>query len=153
MAENIYKTASGFEFWQNWDNDGTLSWRNDKTLKLYHQIKEEERSFSDPCMFYAFSDEQFEQGMKIAKQHMQPGEKMLKGRYGMFATQAAYDRWVEHLNACDQRIKRECDPQEVYCYEYNNYECCISWEGDEEAYKVVRSIWGADVEVKRFNRL
>lgn len=154
MAENIYKTASGFEFYQDFeDSEGMLTWKHAKTLDRYHELKDKQRNFSDPCMFYAFSNEQYEQGEKIAKQHMQPGEEILRGRYGMFATQAAYNRWVKHVTECDQRIKAECDPQEVYCYEYNNYECCISWEGDEEAIKVVRAIFGEDVEVKRFNAL
>lgn len=41
-----------------------------------------------------------------------------------------------------EKIKNECDPQEVYFYEYNNSECIFS--DDEQAYDVVCSIFGQD---------
>lgn len=44
----------------------------------------------------------------------------------------------------EARIKNECDPQEVYCYEYNNHECCIAFDGDIEAIRLVAGIWGVE---------
>jgi len=41
-------------------------------------------------------------------------------------------------------IFHECDPQEVYCYEYNNHECCIAFDGDIEAIRLVAGIWGVE---------
>lgn len=51
------------------------------------------------------------------------------------------------------RIKNECDPQEVYFYEYNNHECMISWDGDLEAIRLIIDTWGKDVAatIKRYN--
>ena len=49
-------------------------------------------------------------------------------------------------------IPKECDPQEVYFYEYNNHECMIAWDGDKEAYDLIVGYWGEEV-AKTIERL
>lgn len=48
----------------------------------------------------------------------------------------------------NRQIKEECDPQEVYFYEYNNRECCMAFDGDQEAYDMIVNIWGEEIASK-----
>ena len=54
-------------------------------------------------------------------------------------------KYLDRLHEYDDRIKEDCDPQEVYCWEYNNHESFLSWDGDMGAIQVIIDIWGADV--------
>ena len=45
-------------------------------------------------------------------------------------------------------VKEECDPQEVYFYEYNNHECQYAFDGDYEVYKLVSDIFGEYIASK-----
>lgn len=45
-------------------------------------------------------------------------------------------------------IKESCEPQEVYCYEYNNHECQYSWNGDYSAIEIIIDIWGKEIAHK-----
>ena len=53
----------------------------------------------------------------------------------------------------EKQIPTECDPQEVYFYEYNNHECMFAWDGDKEAVEIIIRHWGKDVakSLKRYN--
>lgn len=50
-----------------------------------------------------------------------------------------------------EAVAKECDPQEVYFYEYNNYECMYS--DDDEAIGVIIDIFGVEVAktIKRYS--
>lgn len=148
MATYTFKT--GMTVTQDWDRDGYLVIENAKTLKLYHELNDKASRYDDPCMFYAFSQEQFDRGMEKVKPHLKEGQEVLRYRYGLFSTKEAYDKLIDFLTHKDEIIAKECDPQEVYCYEYNNYESCIAWEGDKEPYEIVKRIYGPDVKIHRF---
>ena len=65
---------------------------------------------------------------------------------------------IKHSSAFDEfakRVKQECDPQEVYCYEFNNYECMLSWDGDEQAIRLIIDYYGVETArtVRRWNAL
>ena len=62
-----------------------------------------------------------------------------------FATKVGAKRLFEFYDAINDKIHSEYGPQEVYFYEYDNHECCIAWDGDLEAIKIIIGIWGADV--------
>lgn len=72
---------------------------------------------------------------------------------GTFGTDAGLDAFFNFYKESRSAIPRECDPQEVYFYEYNNYESMYAWDGDLEAIKIIISYWGADVahNIKRYN--
>ena len=59
-------------------------------------------------------------------------------------TKDGIERLFKFYEDMEARIKNECDPQEVYCYEYNNHECCIAFDGDIEAIRLVAGIWGVE---------
>ena len=53
-----------------------------------------------------------------------------------------------------RRIKEECDPQEVYFWEFNNHETPYGWDGDIEVMRIIVVTWGYDVAIglKRYCR-
>ena len=63
-----------------------------------------------------------------------------------------YDADVKEILAFSDKlnkmVKEECDPQEVYFYEYNNHECQYAFDGDYEAYELVSDIFGEDIASK-----
>lgn len=44
-----------------------------------------------------------------------------------------------------EQVAKECDPQEVYFYEFNNFECMYGYDGDEEAIRKVIEFFGVEV--------
>ena len=58
-------------------------------------------------------------------------------------------------NAFDKMFSlaaQECDPQEVYFYEFNNHECMYAFDGDDEAMELVIKIFGVE-KAKQVNRV
>ena len=126
--------------------DGALIWENSKTIKRYQQLCNE-RSAIDTAkfdIFWAFSNQQFADGLKSIRP-LKDGEKLVRIGAGGFGTRDGVDRYLKCLHEYDDRIKEDCDPQEVYCWEYNNHESFLSWDGDMGAIQVIIDIWGADV--------
>lgn len=126
--------------------DGCVVMHNDKTIKRYKELNEEKWGFdchSCDC-FFAFSAEQFKEGLKKIRP-LEKDEKLVNVGAGLYGTRDGVEKYFAKYEEIDKKIKQECDPQEVYFYEYNNHECMISWDGDAEPYKIIVSIWGVDV--------
>ena len=138
-----------FEFAPNWDNDGVLEYKNAKTLKRYRELLHEQSHVDTKQfdVFFAFSSEQFAEGLKSIRP-LADGEKLVRVGAGGFGTKDGSKRLFEFYESIDAKIKAECDPQEVYVYEYNNHECCIAWDGDLEAIKIVLSLFGEEAARK-----
>ena len=138
-----------FEFAPNWDNDGVLEYKNAKTIKRYRELLHEQSHVDTKQfdVFFAFSSEQFEEGLKSIRP-LADGEKLVRVGAGGFGTKDGAERLFEFYESIDAKIKAECDPQEVYVYEYNNHECCIAWDGDLEAIKIVLSLFGEEAARK-----
>ena len=146
------KLASGLEFYRDFENsEGAICMTNAKTVKRYHELKYESQPDCDKYgVFFAFSNEQFENGYKrlVELGHIKDGDKVK--RYS--ESSGLFGASVEKLKSFfgfyadkDKLIREECDPQEVYFYEYNNHECMYDWEGDENAIKIIIDVWGVDV--------
>lgn len=138
-----------FEFSPDLDNDGMLNYKNAKTLKRYHELVNE-RMYVDTKkfdVFFAFSKEQFEEGLKSIRP-LAEGEKLVSIGGGGFATKDGAKRLFEFYDSIEAKIKAECDPQEVYVCEYNDHECCIAWDGDLEAIKIILSTFGEEAARK-----
>ena len=92
----------------------------------YYEIKNEISSFSHPEVFYAFGDDSFKEQSK----QMPKGEKIVRGFIGgMFGTRRGLTAMADAMIANNEKIRNECTPQEVYDYEYANYEC--GYTGDD----------------------
>lgn len=91
-------------------------------------------------IFYAFSDEQFADGLAkcgYTQADVDRGDIVTDG-LGGYGTMKAFDKRNEFYAQCNERIKRECMPDEIFSYEYLNYEC--NYTGDiEDALKVTQS--------------
>ena len=123
--------------------------RNARTLKRYQQLQDEKYHidcYKYDC-FFAFGDKQFAENSKRIRP-LREGEKYVSAGAGLYGTRDGLDRFFAAYNAVDEKVKQECDPQEVYFYEYNNHECQISWDGDVEPYRIVKRIWGEETASK-----
>lgn len=133
---------------QDLDNDGYLRISGAETLKHYSELCEKQHTLpvKEWGIFFAFSNEQFDEGYNdlVKRGFIKDGDKVKRFGGGAFGTTEAMKRWVEEASAIDNQIKTECDPYEVYLYEYNNYECCIDWDGDQRAVEHVLRLYGLD---------
>lgn len=152
----INTTKRELRYYRDWDNyEGGIVMMNAQTVKRYREIKDQHPDADECGVFFAFSNQQFGEGYKrlIELGHIKKGDKVLRGVGGAFGTKEGLDKFFKFYEDRDTPIREECDPQEVYFYEYNNHESMIAWDGDLEAIKIIISIWGADVarNIKRFN--
>lgn len=142
-------TNSNFEFHQDWDNDGMISYSHAETLSEYHRLNDE-RSKCDLKkfdMFCAFSDEQFARNSKTIRP-LREGEKYVSFGAGVFGTRDGIERYIAYSDDIDRQIRERCDPQEVYCYEFNNYESCIAYDGDVSAIRLIIQLFGYETAAK-----
>lgn len=144
MAKNI---ANGVEY--EYSESGGICMLNPKTIKRYHELKDEHPKDGDYGVFFAFGNEQFEKGRKalVAKGYMKEGEKVCSAGMGMYGTREEISRYLDFYKERGKRIAKECDPQEVYFYECNNHECMITYN-DDEALKVVIGYFGNEAAHK-----
>ncbi len=144
---------------QDWDNDGFLVIKGEGTLKRYSELKEQGNtvSFDKIGVFAAFSNEQFKEGYDrlVKLGHIKDGDKVYHLCGGCYGTKEGYERLAAFYDGIEKIIQSECDPQEVYYYEYNNYECCIAYDGDYDAMKQIILTFGKEAasKVKRFRAM
>lgn len=138
------------------DCEGPISFRNAKTLRRYKELQEEKSKapMLEFGIFFAYDKKQYAEGydqlVKAGK--IKEGDEVVPGGAGAYGTEEAFDRLIEFYEGIDKMISAECDPQEVYCYEFNNHECFYSWDGDEQAALLVLDYFGAEAlrSIKRF---
>ena len=139
-------TKTNVKITPDWDSDGFLIITNASTLKRYKELEDRKQSIrlKNFDMFCAFTDEQFNLGLNSIRS-LNDGEKICSLGAGVFGTKDGIDRFFKTQRIIDGIIAEECNPQEVYYYEYNNYESCINFDGDLDAIRKVASIWGLEV--------
>lgn len=99
--------------------------------------------------FYAFSNSQMKEGIENTGIE---GKKIYSGGNGLYGTKEGIKELFGYYDNQRTRIKEECDPQQVYNYEYDNHEC--GWlHDDTEAIKIIVLYFGEEraKEVKRRN--
>ena len=129
---------------QDWEEtEGALRWQNAKTIERYKELTKASTEYDTEKseIFFAFTNAQFDEAVKRLRLE---GKKIYRvgGLSGGFGTDEGIRRYYAFLAECDRKITEECVPQEVYCYEFNNHECMISWEGDKGAIMAVAYYWG-----------
>ncbi len=131
---------------QDWERDGFLVISGARTIKRYNELMQQQNNLPVDKwgIFFAFSPAQFKTGYKglLDRGLIKEGEVIKDFGGGCFGTSAGMKRWVDEINAVEEKIRQECDPYEVYLDEYNNFECCIDWDGDDRAVERVLGIFG-----------
>lgn len=131
---------------QDWNNDGFLLISGARTIRRYNELQQQEYNLplNEWGIFFAFDQRQFDDGYKglVTRGLIKAGEKIKSFGNGCFGISEAMKRWAREVKAIEDRIREECDPYEVYLDEYNNFECCIDWDGDDRAVEKVLSIFG-----------
>lgn len=114
-------------------------------MKSYIEIKNEQPSFNE--VFFAFSMEQYEENKVKAGIGDKP---IIKGGMGMYGTKEGLEEVAKFYDNLCQRVADNCNPQDVYNYEFDNHECGYVCD-DEEAILIVVDYFGKErtKEVKR----
>lgn len=95
--------------------------------------------------FFAFGNEQFTEGKA---KNIPEGKKVLSASLGLYGTDEGIKGFFDELAALRARIIENCDPQDVYNYEFGNHECAYTGD-DTEALDIVTDYF-PDAKVKRF---
>lgn len=111
------------------------------TKKTYWEIRECQPELHE-C-FFAFNNEQFDEGKK--KANISEDKKIYSSsRYsGLYGTKEGLEQFFADLNAIIARIPKECDPQDVYDEEFDNHECGYVCD-DTEAIELVVAFFGEE---------
>lgn len=136
------------QYYQDWEkSEGGIWMNNAKTIDRYIELKNQHPDSNKYGVFFAFSNKQFEEGRRklISQGHMKEGDTIFKSHFGMFGTKQGISDYLKYYTERDKVIVKECDPQEVYFYEYNNHESMISYDGDKEAIQIIVDSWGMDI--------
>jgi hypothetical protein len=154
--KTVKTTRGELRYYRDWGNyDGGVVMLNAQTIDRNKAIKNEHPD-ADKCgVFFAFSREQFAEGYKhlVELGHIKDGDKICQDKdTGAFGTKDGLAAFFKFYDDSRAAIPKECDPQEVYFYEYNNHECMIAWDGDKEAYDLIVGYWGEEV-AKTIERL
>jgi len=114
-------------------------------MRTYNEIKSNEPVLFE-C-FFAFSDSQFKEG--VIKAGIE-GKKTCNGEYGLYGTREGIRKLFDDYDKINAEIALECNPQDVYAYEFNNHECSFT-NDDEEAINIIIGIFGKEraKQVKR----
>jgi len=105
----------------------------------YTEITNEHAVMND-C-FFAFSTKQFNEGLK---KHNLNKENVLRGYAGLFGTKEGIKEFYSFYDKQAEKIKNQCNPQDVYYYEFDNHECSYTRD-DEEAIEIVISYFGKEI--------
>lgn len=138
---NDTRIANGVAYHLNWEMEGHIVIEQPKTIELYHKLKYNDQPPAGDY-FWAFSTEQFKQQLKAKKLE---GKPLCRVGGGLYGTHEGIEALEAYYASVRERIRTECNPQEVYFYECNNHEYMYNWDGDEEAIKLVLDYWGEDV--------
>jgi len=153
------QTSKGeLRYYRDWDNyEGGIVMLNPQTIKRYKDIRNGHPNCDELGVFFAFSEEQFnaaiERLTKLGKIDDDTEIRYVKGLSGLYGSDKGIDTFLDFYKGRDKAIPTDCDPQEVYFYEFNNHECMLAWDGDVEAIKLIIEYWGVDVArtIKRYN--
>lgn len=148
-VEQAVKTANGVKYYQDWDRtEGAICMVEPRTINRYHELKSEEPKSEQYGVFFAFNEQQLTDGRNrlIRRGFLKEDEKVVSAGYGMYGTRTEIDRYLEFYKEQAEKIKDECNPQEVYFYEWNNHECMFT--NDDDALQCIVDTFGKEVAHK-----
>lgn len=107
-------------------------------MKTYRQIKDQQPVLFE-C-FFAFGNDQFIEGKKKAGIE---DRKIFDGGHGLYGTKEGINKLFDHYDNVNKEVAEQCNPQDVYDYEFDNHECSYT-NTDDEAIAIVISIFGKE---------
>jgi hypothetical protein len=107
-------------------------------METYSEIKSKHPELIE-C-FFAFSNEQFKEGIQKAGI---ADKKIYNGGAGLYGTKEGIQKFMSFYDDQTKEIAEKCNPQDVYNYEFNNHECSYT-NDDTDAIKIVVSIFGEE---------
>ena len=139
------------------DGDGFIRMLNPQTIDTYYRLRwKEQPDLPAMGIFCAFSEKQFEEGVKglIQRGFIKDESELRRGIANTFGSPGSFKKMYAAYDEQTRRIKEECDPQEVYFWEFNNHETPYSWDGDIETMRIIVDTWGYDTAIglKRYCR-
>lgn len=146
--KEVATTQGTLHYYIDWDkSEGSVIMQDAKTIARYKSLLNQHPDTEKYNVFFAFSRESFSihvdallQGGKIKSD-----EEIYSYGSGLYGTKEGICGFMNYYDERDKMIAEECDPQEVYFYEYNNHECMYSWDGDLDAIKVIINLFGKDI--------
>lgn len=96
--------------------------------------------------FFAFSQQQATEGKE--KANIPVDTEIFSAGAGLYGTSAGLAAFRQEMDAHEQMIKDNCEPQDVYDYEFCNHECGYTGS-DREALEITLDYFPG-AEVKRF---
>ena len=114
-------------------------------IETYLNLKKEEPVLNN-C-FFAFSNQQLSEGLR--KFNLDIKDICAYGS-GLYGTREGIKEMMDFYDKRIERIAEQCDPQEVYNYEFHNHECNYT-NDDTEVMKIIVSTFGEErsKDVKR----
>lgn len=147
--KTIQTTRGELRYYRDWANfDGGVVMLNAQTIDRYKELKNQHPNADECGVFFAFSNKQFIEGYKhlVELGHIKEGDKIIQSNLGgLFGTREGIDKFIGFYDESNKLIPQECDPQEVYFYEYNNHESMIAWDGDKDAFQLIVQYFGDEV--------
>lgn len=107
-------------------------------MSKYTELNSQQAPMID-C-FFAFSPSQYNEG--VAKHNLYD-KKLYNAGMGLIGTYEGIKAFKKFSDDITANITAECDPQEVYDYEFNNHECDYVGD-DKEAIDIVIAYFGIE---------
>lgn len=146
--KTVQTSRGELRYYRDWDNsEGGVVMLNPQTIDRYIEIRNGHPKIENYGCFFAFGQEQFDRNLAaaISSGRIKEGEKIYSHPAGLYGTHDGITSFLSWYAERDKAIPAECDPQEVYFYEYNNHECMFSWDGDKDAFNLVVAHFGEAV--------
>lgn len=140
-------------YYRDWDNsEGGVVMLNPRTLERYREIRDGHPKIENYGCFFAFGQEQFDRNLAAAvlSGRIKESDQIVYHPHysGLYGTTKGVSEFLNWYHERDKAIPVECDPQEVYFYEYNNHECMFGWDGDKPAFDLIVAYFGEEVASK-----
>lgn len=147
--KKVRTTRGELHYYQDWEeSEGSIVMQDAKTISRYIEIQNSHPDLDECGVFFAFNEKQFDEGCKHLLEIGKAGDCCVYSHpqiNGLHGTKEGILKYIAYYDELGERVSKECDPQEVYFYEYNNHECMIAFNGDEDAIRLVIIYFGKDV--------
>lgn len=106
-------------------------------MSKYQELKKEWNTKDFEGIEYVFGQEQWHDYLQRHNLTEEQAKATLVGDgYGGVGTREAFANREKYLDEWIERVKTECTPEEIFTYEYNNYECAYTYDYSD-ALKIV----------------